>query len=479
MLDANLLYIISLFGCILVSITLLIAKLYISSPQSAFVKHVLYPLATPHTGITRMEVLVFIVILSGNIIVILLPNFFSGWREIQRRAALVAVVNLVPLSLGGRGVLIDGLNMPRHWQRSLHIIIGILVFFEALSHIIIAIALKPKPGLLGKSGYIVSTWIRYYILGKLTFSQASGLLGGVILVTLPFVRKCLGHWFLWLHRAIYLSSLGVMLWHVLQTASARGHILLWLSGAIWLITTIFRVIRVSRYSTVAQVESTSDTTDALLCTVRLARAIEVRPGCHFYIYLPQKFPPLKAISEYNLLQSFTAMVLWHPTEEPRLVSSVSFLLSRHGDHATAISQLSEGARVLLDGPYGEHHGLERRENVILVAKGIGIAGILHYALDLAIRRDHDNSVTDKINSLRDQARETADSTLRGRYEKEISHLRQKKLFRDATKKVVLFWSLEKNAQMDWVQRQLMELQGLDSQNVRVDRALAASQFTAG
>ncbi|KGQ02889.1 hypothetical protein BBAD15_g11886 [Beauveria bassiana D1-5] len=381
--DANLLYIISFLGFIVSFILLWAVKLYVANPQASFVKHILYPLAIPRLGTTRMDVLVFVIVLSSNVIVVLLPTFFPGWREIQKRSALSALVNIVPLSFGGRDVLIDALNMPRRWHRSLHIIVGIIVALEAASHATIAIVLRPRPGQLAKSGYI-----------------ASGLLGGVVLLAVPFTRRCFGRWFLLAHRTTYLGSMAALLWHVMQTASSRGRLLLWLSVALWLSTSLFRVVRVSLYSTAAEVEYLSETTDALLCTVRLTRAVKLRPGCHFYLYFPQNFYALLGFSKYNLLQSFTVMALWHPTEEPRLVSSVSFLLSRHGHHATAISKLGEGSCVLLDGPYGQDLALERQENVILVAKGMGIAGVLHIALDLAIRRFHDNSVKDRIEELK-------------------------------------------------------------------------------
>ncbi|KAM3472817.1 hypothetical protein MY5147_005106 [Beauveria neobassiana] len=120
-----------------------------------------------------MDVLVFVIVLSSNVIVVLLPTFFPGWREIQKRSALSALVNIVPLSFGGRDVLIDALNMPRRWHRSLHIIVGIIVALEAASHATIAIVLRPRPGQLAKSGYI-----------------ASGLLGGVVLLARLIVVCC-------------------------------------------------------------------------------------------------------------------------------------------------------------------------------------------------------------------------------------------------------------------------------------------------
>ncbi len=167
------------------------------------------------------------------------------------------------------------------------------------------------------------------------------------------------------------------------------------------------------------------------------------------------------------------MAVWHPPEENRLVSSLSFLLSRRGSHATAVSRLSEGDIVLLDGPYGPNL---RQENVILVAKGVGISGVLPLMLDLAIRRYHDNSIEDKIQALNSDvhrirlspSREpTPEESLHiDQKQREISELRQIRPWRDSTRKIVLFWYLEKNSQMDWIQKQFAALQALDMHHVR-------------
>lgn len=106
---------------------------------------------------------------------------------------------------------------------------------------------------------------------------------------------------------------------------------------------------------------------------------------------------------------------------------------------------------------------------MLVAKGISIAGILPLALDLGTKRHYDNGIRDKIQLLRNKMqgqKATADS--RGSQQEDtakLSNLQQMKLFRDSTKKVILFWSLERNSNMDWVQKELEQLQALDTQNV--------------
>lgn len=188
---------------------------------------------------------------------------------------------------------------------------------------------------------------------------------------------------------------------------------------------------------------------------------------------------MRYIVKYNLLHSFTAVPCWHdPYDASRSVSSLTFLLSRHGSHGSAISRLRGGQSILLDGPYGQELGLQKFQNLILAAKGMGIAAILPLALSLALRRNYDNQIRDKIQSLSKmdhQLRKQQDRVsgeqkdLLTQKRKDVAverlNLSQECLNRDPVKKIILFWSLEANSQMEWVQKQLKSLQELDPENV--------------
>jgi hypothetical protein len=158
------------------------------------------------------------------------------------------------------------------------------------------------------------------------------------------------------------------------------------------------------------------------------------------------------------------MVLWHSApDETGLVSNLSFLLSRHGNHSTAISKLSEGNEIFLDGPYGKDLGLTRVDVVVLAGKGMGIAGVLPLALDITLRRQHDTRIKTRIQEIMESLQQQSDEEL----SKEVVRLRSTRLFRDATRKVILFWSLDNNSQMEWVETQLRALQLMDPQNVSI------------
>jgi predicted ferric reductase len=101
--------------------------------------------------------------------------------------------------------------------------------------------------------------------------------------------------------------------------------------------------------------------------------------------------------------------------------------------------------VSFDGPYGQDLHLEDYETVMLVAEGIGIAGVLPYAQHLAQRSHHDAQIK---RSLKLASTPNKDDLRRA-------------LHRDTTRNVDLFWNLELNDQERWVSEQLRNLQDLD------------------
>ncbi|KAF3768214.1 hypothetical protein M406DRAFT_326813 [Cryphonectria parasitica EP155] len=136
--------------------------------------------------------------------------------------------------------------------------------------------------------------------------------------------------------------------------------------------------------------------------------------------------------------------MWHePGQQMSAggVKDVSFLVSRQ-ERLHRTLRLADGDSLYLDGPYGQDHSLGRYETVILTAKGVGIAGVLSSALNLLERREHDSVAKDQM-----------------------PHTRGPRLFRDATRKVSIFWVLEHASQQEWVASELKSLQGLDEDNI--------------
>lgn len=125
-------------------------------------------------------------------------------------------------------------------------------------------------------------------------------------------------------------------------------------------------------------------------------------------------------------------------------STINFLMTNEGHHGRSLLGVRKGQDLQLVGPFGKDLRLHRFETVILAARGIGILGILPFALNLAARKQQDSVVRDKASRLDD-----SDETV----------------FRDVTRKVDLVWWLDYNDQERWVMDQFATLQSFDPENV--------------
>jgi NAD(P)H-flavin reductase len=201
--------------------------------------------------------------------------------------------------------------------------------------------------------------------------------------------------------------------------------------------------------------------------VSLNTPTRIKPGKYFNVFFPG-----------NRQHGYPAVVYWPSSSESasRPVDNISFLMSSRA--RWPIEQLQEKKKLILDGPYGQDLNLQLYENVFLAAQGIGIAGVLPWALELAKRKHHDNKIRDRIQFLaeaqekllKEEKTAVGDrlEDIRGKraeFRLERENLRSKRLFLDATRKLVLFWTLEDNLQMDMVKRELEMLQKLDPKEV--------------
>lgn len=169
--DASLLYLITFFGVFGAALILWTAKLIIPSPAVYFARYVQYPLFVRWRWLraTRLHAMICLAFLFVNIGVILMPSFFPGWRQVQKRAALMAVVNIAPLCMGGRAPVIEALNIPREWYHIVHSWIGLVAAAEAVSHSIVALSLNPRPSPLIQTGWIVGFSLSSTLMPLLTY----------------------------------------------------------------------------------------------------------------------------------------------------------------------------------------------------------------------------------------------------------------------------------------------------------------------
>lgn len=473
--DSTLWYLCAFAGIFVLSFLIWALKFLAPNLRNRFVRHVKYPLCIKRArywdSLTRLETGCVVLFVSINMIIVWSPFTTLDLRQVERRAAFAAAINMVPLCLGGRmGPVVEAFNVHRSTYRLLHHWIGRMAILDGLIHAAVVISLRPRPGLLVTSGWAVCSPSNFE--RKLTPPQTFGTMLASVVFSCCLLRVWFGRWFLLSHRLMTLSGLGAMFWHTLQQPQLRGKIIVGVSAGIWIVFTIWRFYNLFGRRLTADVIDINGDSTMLKVEVALRKPVRVTPGKYFNIFFPG------TVTSYALLHSYSAVAFWHDPDEAhpsRKISSLSFLLTRRGSHAVALSRLQRGDRILLEGPFGQDLKLETSENIILSADGVGIAGILPLALELAERKKHDDNIKSEIQSISRQQellRQTAlenpesrDADKRLELQQRKLSLMKKPLFRDNTKKVDIFWSLDSNTQMDIVHDQLRALQQLDPENV--------------
>ena len=114
---------------------------------------------------------------------------------------------------------------------------------------------------------------------------------------------------------------------------------------------------------------------------------------------------------------------------------LSFLIQPHSGLSSQLIARKSIPNVMIHGPYGKNLHLDEYETVILIAKGIGIAGILPYARHMAYRR----LSKDKSNE---------------EYRRGLM-----------TRKLDIIWVLDDNYQDMWVSEYMQQLQMKDKDKV--------------
>jgi hypothetical protein len=107
--------------------------------------------------------------------------------------------------------------------------------------------------------------------------------------------------------------------------------------------------------------------------------------------------------------------------QPNTIDNITLLISHQGRDFKSM-RFKKKDNILLDGPYGHNLDVDSFDTVCLTAKGIGIVGILSFALGLTMQGLREGNLSRNIN---------------------------------------LFWVLEHNYQETWVGPQLEELQKMD------------------
>lgn len=361
-------------------------------------------------SITVLDAIVLLVFIGVN----------TALAVFSLRSSLIqiAVTNLIPLFLGGRtNFVADFLNIPLHTYHLGHRWLGRVVIAQALTHSIINFDSRTgsPPALSGLAGAIL-------------------LSVNLITSSLP-VRRCSPLLFLWTHRILALSSLGVITLHVYL---CKNNLTSFAFAVCLIATGLFVASFVLRWGRVwyqrrAEVTHYEIVGGAIRLWVRTRHSVESRPGAYFYISFPG------APWRYRLQSYFIPVAFWS-SEMRDTTRELSFLLHPELPKALRLHlerdlERNHKTRVKLDGAYGERIGIEQFDLVILTADGQGIAGVVSFALSALSRWKFDR---------KDKAEEHNSS-----------------LYGDKTRKIDLIWLLEDNSQVEWASPYFRALADMD------------------
>lgn len=313
--------------------------------------------------------------------------------------ANLAILNLVPLYLGGRtNIQADYLGVPLPIYQFAHNWLARVFAAQTLVH----------------SGLKFSQATGW---GKVAGLTTAGLIIASLLISLFPVRRWSPTLFRWTHlllSLIILSGTGIHV--VLMTGSflSLPSILLFTAAGLLAMSWVLRLGR-HLYRGRGEITHYDILGHTVRLWVRLQHGIATNSGTYFYIQFPSL--ALRARFQKHLLP----VSFWKATSRGS-TKDISFLIPYSQDLATYL-QRRRTVRVQMDGPYGEQLGLGRYELVMLVADGEGIAGILSLALSILSRRKYDED--DKAQGLRSR------------------------FYCDKTRKVDLIWRLQDKKQVEW------------------------------
>lgn len=251
--------------------------------------------------------------------------------------------------------------------------------------------------------------------------------------------------FLKIHLLLAMIAIGSLLWHLLPGDFVKVlfptiALLLWVSN---MLSQLYFGGR-AQQADITKLYSGSNyqQVSAIKLILVLRRPITIKPGQYLYLRI------LSDLQFHDRFQAHPFMITWwgeapvEASEEGARVTpedasvtpghmkekTLTFLIQPRRGLSARLAMQTSIQNVVFDGPYGRDLCLERYETVMLVAQGIGIAGVLPYAHHLVDWKFHKNTS----------------------YKRAVM-----------TRKLDLYWLLEENYQEEWVGGYLKQLQQKD------------------
>jgi len=266
--------------------------------------------------------------------------------------------------------------------------------------------------------------------------QAAAALAIILPSSFYLARKWMYEFFLKLHFILAFITAFAILIHLLPVSLEKSVFPI-ATLSLWGFSTIIRLTRVIYYNSggkksplIGQASIkhyfNGQSVSAMKIVVRPQRPLEIRPGQYVYLFLSD-------MGTRRRLQAHPYVISWW--DDSMRATELCFLIQPQNGISSELIARNSLRKVIIDGPYGKDHHLEDYETVILVAKGIGIAGILPYIRHMTYRR----ASKDKENEV---------------YRRGL-----------ITRKIDVYWVMENNCEEEWISKWISELQTRDSEKV--------------
>ncbi|KAG4258492.1 hypothetical protein FPRO03_03446 [Fusarium proliferatum] len=378
--------------------------------------------------ITYGHLVLLIIWLVANVVIDLDWRLLTPLGPPAKRAALAAILNLIPVVLGGRTCHVaDFLGISLQFYYLLHHWMARISLLQSFVHAGIHIRLQESWTTM--SGMGVAAVLLFIII---TF------------LSIFYVRRKYTVAFIWCHRILACSLLGFLLAHLWLVypldRRIAGIILLCVIGISTLLT-FYRWLRLQKaqvdisrcHLTVRGPHAEEEIyTGATRVKIRPPRDTPIYPGAYFYVFNEHDLFWRRCLGTPMVVYEWTTST--SSSVNKCSASDLTFLMEDH----PSLAPLLPGTRLTIDGPYGRNLRLDRYDQVFLLAEGIGIASVISFAFTLAHRRLHD--------------REKKPSVAGGSHEQ---------LFLDKTRRVTLIWAMEENSQLEWARTEINRLMKLD------------------
>ncbi|EGX47301.1 hypothetical protein AOL_s00088g16 [Orbilia oligospora ATCC 24927] len=286
------------------------------------------------------------------------PNNTTAWLV---RSARMASMNFFLVACGGKlNYLGYVLGAPYSLAEALHKWAGYIGIVQATVHASIAIALKKPQDLWTDAGFLT----------------VAGLVALAVLLSLKN-KMYETHRFIHIALAIFIfRGFWVHSWEHLRPQYPITCISLWGSG--FLLTKAMQLYRMAVGTGYAHIHVTHFQ-GAIQLRVETRRPSEFLPGQFFYLCMPRAHP-------FAFLQSHPFIIAWWDGISGEGTKTVYLLIQPRRGFTSRLLMLGHAIsyRGFLEGPYGKRLRLDDYGTVIILASGIGIAGVLPYIKDLLL-----------------------------------------------------------------------------------------------